>query len=336
MSLARDDRYVTDAQGRALAGALVYWCLQPATVESTPPPSPLAGIFTDLTGDTPLAQPVVTDGFGHAYVYMNPGVLYTIAIYHPLFGVNPIVLPDQAIGEAGTQTYVTAGEGITLTGTGRQSNPYVISTYSPLIISSFTGGQSIELGQTVTNPAFSATYDETPIYATITNTEGTGSPLNLVSPFTSGTVIGSFSHTSLHTTTFTLAASDGTSVPTATQALTWNPRIFSGPGAAEATSSVTASGTTAVLSTTDVLPSAGLGAETVGQSFGPFTVSARVIYLLLTGGSHTFVDALTGFPFAFNSAIPVSFVNQYGVLVTLYLYQSANVLSGTFQPKVVS
>jgi hypothetical protein len=61
-----------------------------------------------------------------------------------------------------------------------------------------------------------------------------------------------------------------------------------------------------------------------------------VIYLLLTGGSHTFVDALTGFPFAFNSAIPVSFVNQYRVLVTLYLYQSANVLSGTFQPKVVS
>ena len=101
MSLARDDRFVTDAQGRALAGALVFWCTQPAAVGSTPPPSPLASLFTDLTGDTPLAQPVLTDGFGHADAYMDPSVLYTIAVYHPLFGPNPVVLPDQSIGGGG-------------------------------------------------------------------------------------------------------------------------------------------------------------------------------------------------------------------------------------------
>ena len=98
MSLARDDRYVTDAQGRALAGALVFWCLQPATVPSAPPPSPLASLFTDLTGDTPLAQPVLTDGFGHADAYMDSTVLHTVAVYHPLFGPNPVVLPDQSLG----------------------------------------------------------------------------------------------------------------------------------------------------------------------------------------------------------------------------------------------
>jgi hypothetical protein len=239
-------------------------------------------------------------------------------------------------GGEGTQTYVIAGTGITVTGTGSQANPYVISTLTPLSITSFTGGQVGEIGQTFSNPRFSATYMGTPTSANITNTDNIGSPLNLISPFTSGTILGTFSHSVAYTTTFTLTASNGINTPTATQTMTWNPRIFAGLGAAGATSIVTSSGTTAILSTTDVLPSVGLGAETVGQTFGPFSPSAAVIYLLLTGGSHTFIDAITGFPFAFNAAIPVSFVNHYGVLVTMYLYQSTNVLTGTFQPKVAS
>jgi hypothetical protein len=84
-----------------LAGALVFWCTQPATVGATPPPSPLASIFTDLTGDTPLTQPVITDGFGHADAYMDDSVLYTVSIYHPLFGPYPIVLRDQWLGGGG-------------------------------------------------------------------------------------------------------------------------------------------------------------------------------------------------------------------------------------------
>src|ERR1700721_1297769 len=100
MSLARDDRYVTDAQGRALAGAQVYWCTQPASTASNPP-SPLATVYTDSTGDTPIVQPALTDGFGHAYAYMNNAVLYTVVIWHPLFGQNPVVLPDQAIAGSG-------------------------------------------------------------------------------------------------------------------------------------------------------------------------------------------------------------------------------------------
>jgi len=100
MSLSRDDRWVADAQGNALAGAEVYWCLQPAST-SVNPPSPLATVYTDSTGDTPIVQPVLTDGFGHAFAYMNPDVLYTVVIWHPLFGYNPIVLPDQSIGGGG-------------------------------------------------------------------------------------------------------------------------------------------------------------------------------------------------------------------------------------------
>lgn len=100
MAIARDDRYVADAQGRALAGAQVYWCLQPATT-TTNPPSPLATIYTDITGSTPETQPILTDGFGHADAYMDDTVLYTVVVWHPLFGPNPIVLMDQAIGGGG-------------------------------------------------------------------------------------------------------------------------------------------------------------------------------------------------------------------------------------------
>lgn len=207
----------------------------------------------------------------------------------------------------------------------------------PLTITSFTGcSGSLELGATVSNPTCSASYSITPTSANITNTDGISSPTNLTSPFTSGTIVGSFSHSTITTTTFTLTAV-GSSTQTATQAYTWSPRIFSGLGTSGATSSVTASGTTAVLSNSNVLASAGLGAETVGKVFGPYAPSGQTIYLLLTGGSHTFTDNCTGFPFAFNAPLSVSFVNANGVSVSMFLYQSTNALTGScFSPKVAS
>jgi len=104
MAFGRDDRVVTDAQGRALAGAAVYWCSQPATAPATPPPSPLLAVYADISGTNPVTQPVLTDGFGHADVYLETGVLYTIVIYHPLFGSNPVVWPDQQLGGGGGST----------------------------------------------------------------------------------------------------------------------------------------------------------------------------------------------------------------------------------------
>jgi hypothetical protein len=98
MALARDDRWLTDAQGRALAGAQVYYCTQPANT-SVIPPSPLETIYSDLSS-TPLAQPVITDGFGHGFAYLDDLVLYTLVFVHPLFGSNPVILPDQVINGA--------------------------------------------------------------------------------------------------------------------------------------------------------------------------------------------------------------------------------------------
>ena len=205
----------------------------------------------------------------------------------------------------------------------------------PFTINSFSGGQAGELGQSFVNPVFSATYSATPTSANITNTDSINSPFTLITPFISATITGTFMHTSTAATVFTLNATQSSS-QTATQTITWNPAVFGGVGAAGATSTVTASGTTAVLSTTDVLARSALGIETVGQSFGPYVPSGQNVYLLLTGGSHTFIDSGTGFPFAFNAPTTVTFVNQYGTSVTMYLYQSTNALFGTFTPKVAS
>lgn len=101
MGITRDDRWVTDAQGRALAGASVYWCTQPATVPSTAPPSPLATVYSDQGGTTPITQPVLTDGTGHAIAYLDNTILYTVVIYHPLFGTTPVSLTNQSYGSGG-------------------------------------------------------------------------------------------------------------------------------------------------------------------------------------------------------------------------------------------
>jgi hypothetical protein len=121
MSIARDDRWVADALGRALSGAQVYWCTQPTTDTTDNPPSPLATIYTDITASVPETQPILTDGFGHAWAYLDDSLLYTVVIWHPLFGPNPIVLPDQQIGGSGGSTTLSPFSGVPI-GTQDGSN----------------------------------------------------------------------------------------------------------------------------------------------------------------------------------------------------------------------
>lgn len=291
--------------------------------------APTAGQTVVLQRSTPLTQ---TSQF---YDNMPTPMAQFEAALDKLTEITQELAANQT-GSGGTATIVTAGEGINVTGSGTVSNPYVVSISTAFGILSFTGGQAGEIGQSFVNPSFAATYSGTPTSANVANTDGIDSPLNLTTPFTSAAVIGTFHHTAAATVTFTLTATNGVSSPTATQTLTWQERIFGGVGTIGATSSVTASGTTAVLSTGDALPSAGLGIETVGQNFGPFSPSGQAVYLLLSGGSHTFTDSLTGFPFAFNTPTTVTFVNQFGVSMSMFLYQSTNPLTGTFEPRVAS
>lgn len=202
-------------------------------------------------------------------------------------------------------------------------------------ITGFSGGSSVEIGATISNPAFTSSYSSIPISASITNSDNIDSPLSLTTPFTSGTVVGSFVHTTNSSTTFTLTAIS-TTTQLSYQHINWLPRSFGGVGSAGATSSVTSSGTTAILSTTDVMTSLGLASTNVGTIYGPYSPSNQKIYLLLIGGTHTFKDATTGFTFVFNSSTAVTFVNQYGSTISMYLYETTNLLSGTYTIMVVN
>ena len=120
MAISRDDRWLTDAQGRALAGAAVYYCTQPANT-SVVPPSPLATVYSDITGDAGT-NPIFTDGFGHSVAYLDDSQLYTLVFVHPLFGPNPVVLTDQTIPGTGGGGSLTPFAGIpqgTIDGTNR-------------------------------------------------------------------------------------------------------------------------------------------------------------------------------------------------------------------------
>ena len=141
MGLARDDRWVADALGRALAGAQVYWCNQPAMAPSTQPPSPLALTYADLFG-IPEDNPQLTDGFGHASAYVDNSVLYTLVFYHPLFGPNPIVLKDQTIGgsSAGGGTTPVAQEAVGVVDGENTVFTFVASTLSQPVIMVYAGG----------------------------------------------------------------------------------------------------------------------------------------------------------------------------------------------------
>ena len=239
--------------------------------------------------------------------------------------------------QTGPSFTVACATGLTCTTT---SNTVTISLATVFAITSFTGGWTVPVGASVVNPTFAATYSTTPASANITNTEGISSPTNLTTPFTSGTITGTFVHTTPETTTFTLSATQGSTV-TATQTGNWGYEIFGGVGAAGATSTVTASGTTAVLSNGAVLSRIQIGAEVAGSTCPPATCftsnpSGQVVYLLLTGGSHTFADNVTGLPVPFNAPLTVSFTNSNGVSITMYLYSTSYAVYGTSTIRVQS
>lgn len=209
------------------------------------------------------------------------------------------------------------------------TNCPTLDLIKPAFTLSLSGGQTLEIGQSVVNPTFTASYNQTPSAASLTNTANINSPFTLVSPFTSAALTGTFTESTASSVSFTLSATSGTITKTTGTSFQWLPRNWGGVGAAGATSATT-SGTTAKLSTSDVLQSVGLTSSNAGHVYGPFSASSQKVYLLLSDGNHTFKDNSTGFAFLFNTPTTLSVVNQYGATVTMYLYESTNVLTGSF------
>jgi hypothetical protein len=204
-------------------------------------------------------------------------------------------------------------------------------------ISSFSGGSTVEVGATVTNPSFTASYSSTPTSASISNTDGIDSPHAMTTPFTNATIVGSFNHNSTATVTFTLTAIKAAVTRMATQGINFFPRTFGGIGSAGAVSA-TASGTSAVLNGgLGTLANQGLFSSIVGQTFGPFVPSSQKIYVLTphTSSAHTFRDQ-NGFAFSFLAPTTFSFTNAQGVSMSMDLYESTNLLSSSFTLTVVT
>jgi len=91
----RRDDYLQDAQGNVITGVSVYVCSQPANTSQTPP-TPLVQLYADPAGATPITQPVVTDGNGHAEYYAAQGS-YTLVYNSPQIAGQTLVLVDQII-----------------------------------------------------------------------------------------------------------------------------------------------------------------------------------------------------------------------------------------------
>src|ERR1700676_957902 len=108
LNFYRSDGWVKLGRGQAVPGAQVYVLKQPANVTPpiTPPrtlpvpfiPNPQVQVYSDA-GFTPLAQPIITDGFGHYDFYVLPG-LYTVAIFFG--GKLQQFYIDQSIGNVGS------------------------------------------------------------------------------------------------------------------------------------------------------------------------------------------------------------------------------------------
>ena len=107
MSYYRRDEWVTDAMGNAQSGASVYVCSQPANTGSIPP-SPLVTVYSDPNGAFPITQPVITDGYGHAFYYVATGT-YTVVYYSPQ--IQTLVLADQSVAPGGVSIPVTVAQG---------------------------------------------------------------------------------------------------------------------------------------------------------------------------------------------------------------------------------
>jgi hypothetical protein len=93
--------------GQACQGVEIYVLTQPANT-GVFPPTPLANLFTDSTGATPLANPVISDGSGNFFFYAAPG-LYTLFYYDPYGRIPNEIFPDQALTTEGGGTVLSVG-----------------------------------------------------------------------------------------------------------------------------------------------------------------------------------------------------------------------------------
>lgn len=182
----------------------------------------------------------------------------------------------------------------------------------PAFAASLSGGGTLEVGQSVVNPAFTASYTSgPPTSATLTDTEG-NTPVVLSSPFTAVTSPNTFTKTANNASvTFTLTAIKG-STRTASAAYAWRPLVFWGVGTGVDTEAeIEALGNSAL-------------ASSRGRSFTVNAAGGQYIYYAFPDAYGAATFTVGGFEGGFDDMGTVSLTNAYGVTATYRLYRSTN------------
>lgn len=204
---------------------------------------------------------------------------------------------------------------------------YVPVPFAGLAISSFSLTTSIvEVGETVTHPAFTAAYGgETPDTATLTDNQGS-SPKDVTStPFAFSSDAVLTKNTFGATAVFPLLADLGPLSATRSATLSWGQKTYYGVGAAGLSIASFLAG----------VPASSLKtARAVSFSVSP---SSQKIYLLIrTGyGTPTIKDHDTGFGVAMTKTVSASSVTNAHAFAENYdLWEADNLLSGSINVDV--
>jgi hypothetical protein len=298
VSVYRYDGTVQNAVGTALPGVSVAVLTQPANT-STQPGTPLASIFTDSTGATPLANPLTTDNLGNYFFYAAPGT-YTIQIYGAQL-LEEQDFPDQEVvapgGGSVTSVALTmpaefsvAGSPVTSSGTfavtkanqnanlvyaGPSSGGAAAPTFRTLTTADFPGGTG-----TVSSVALSV-----PVPAALLSSAITGSPVTSSGTLTATITLANQSANQV----FAGATSGGAAQPS-----------FRALVAADLPGTLLTSAivplTSANILALDGTPITLVAAQGVG-----FTIVPLSIIVTFTGGSAAYTDAGGAVSFAVGS-----------------------------------
>ena len=132
----RFDGLVINAVGEAIPACEIFVCTQPNSIDPdnpSIPPSPLASLFTDSTGSTPLANPVTADGNGNFFFYATSGI-YTLVYFDPYGRIDTQVFLDQPVltpgGGSVNSVGLTAPDGLAVTGSPVSSSGNLALAYS--------------------------------------------------------------------------------------------------------------------------------------------------------------------------------------------------------------
>lgn len=197
---------------------------------------------------------------------------------------------------------------------GNVRQDFVLSPFVPVL----SGGGFVEVGQTSTTPSFTASYNYSPVTASLSDTDGHTQSV-IISPTIFHSNFNFTKNTFGAVVTFTLTANDGFATKTSTVTETWGQKIYWGVGTAGQ------SGASFIQALS--------GQQTTLTKNTSFTVSpnsTQKIYFAYRTAYGTATFTVNGFSGGFAAtSTTTSVTNAFGFTENYTLYESDNVGLGS-------